>query len=107
MFARKLSIRVKLEMFSEFTRVLEREIVPLLRQQKGFKDEIVLATPQSRDVLVLSFWETSEDADAYHNSAYRDALRVLAGLVEASPRAGAPDVVHTTLYESYATVSGV
>lgn len=107
MFARKLSIRVKLEMFSEFTRVLEREIVPLLRQQKGFKDEIVLSTPQSRDVLVLSFWETSEDADTYHDSAYRDALRVLAGLVEASPRVGAPDVVHTTLYESYAAVSGV
>lgn len=46
MFARKLSLRVKLEMFSEFTKVFEREIVPLLRRQKGFRDEIVLASPR-------------------------------------------------------------
>lgn len=88
MFARKLSLRAKLEMFSEFTKVFEREIVPLLRRQKGFRDEIVLASPGSRDVLVLSFWETSEDADDYHNSAYRDALAVLAGMIEPGPRIG-------------------
>ena len=28
-------------MFSEFTRVFEREIVPLLRQQKGFRDDLL------------------------------------------------------------------
>lgn len=105
MFARKLSLRVKLEMFSVFTKVLEREIVPLLRRQKGFRDEIVLASPGSRDVLVLSFWETSEDADAYHNSAYRDALTALAGIIEAGPRIGTPDVLHTTLDEGHAAVS--
>lgn len=107
MFARKLSLRVKLEMFSEFTKVFEREIVPLLRRQKGFRDEIVLASPGSRDVLVLSFWETSEDADDYHNSAYRDALAVLAGMIEPSPRIRTPDVLHTTLDEDHAALSAV
>ncbi len=107
MFARKLSIRVKLEQFSEFTRIFDREIVPLLRQQKGFKDEIVLASMGSRDVLVLSLWESSEDADAYHDSAHKDALTLLANMIETNPRVGTPDVLHTTLYESDATVSGI
>ncbi len=105
MLARKLSLRVKLEMFLEFTSVFEREIVPLLRRQKGFRDEIVLASPGSRDVLVLSFWETSEDADAYHNSAYKDALTLWGSMIEPGPRVGAPDILHTTLDESHTTFS--
>lgn len=107
MFARTLFIRVKLEMFSEFAKVFEREIVPLLRRQKGFRDDLVLATPGSRDVQVLSFWEASEDAQAYHNSAHREALKLLAGIVEASPRVGSPDVLHTTLYERNSAVAGL
>ena len=107
MFARTLSIRVKLEMFSEFARVFERGIVPLLRRQKGFRDEIVLASTGSRDVLVLSFWETAEDADSYHNSAHREALTLLAGMVEASPRVGSPDVLHTTMCERNLAVAGL
>ena len=107
MFTRTLSIRVKLQMFSEFARAFEREIVPLLRRQKGFRDEIVLAVPGSRDVLVLSFWETTEDADAYHNSAHREALALVAGMVEANPRVGSPDVLHTTLYKRNPAVAGV
>lgn len=107
MFARTLSVRVKLEMFSEFAKVVEREIVPLLRRQKGFRDEIILATTGSRDVLVLSFWETYEDAQAYHNSAHREALTLLAGMVEASPRVGSPDVLHTTMYERNPAVAGL
>lgn len=105
MFARKVSIRVKPEMLAEFTSIFEREIVPLLRQQKGFKDELLLAAPGSRDVLALSFWETREDAEAYFSSAYELVLRVLEPVIAGTPRVGIPDVLHTTLYENYVAVS--
>ena len=105
MFARKLSIRVKPEMLAEFTSLFEREIVPLLRRQQGFKDELVLAAPGSRDVLALSFWETSADAEAYFSSAYKDALTVLEPVIAGAPRFGTPDVLHTTLYDNHPAVS--
>ena len=105
MFARKLSIRLRPDTLVEFTRVFEQEIVPLLRQQKGFKDEIVLAVAGSKDVLALSLWETQEDAEAYHRSTYKDVLKALASVVAGNPRVGAPAVLHTTLYESQAAVS--
>ena len=105
MFVRKLSIRLKPDALVEFTRVFEQEIVPLLRRQKGFKDEIVLATAGSKDVLALSLWETQEDADAYHSSTYKDVLKALASVVAGNTRVGAPDVLHTTLYSNHAAVS--
>ncbi len=40
MFARNVSIRLKPNMLSDYTRTFEKEILPLLRKQKGFKDEI-------------------------------------------------------------------
>ena len=99
MVARKFSIRAKLELFSEFPGVFEQDIGGLLHCKTGFKGQIVLAPPGSRD--------TSGDADAYHNSVQTDMLTVLSGMIEPSPRIGAPDVLHTTLYESHAAVSGV
>jgi heme-degrading monooxygenase HmoA len=105
MFARKLSIRLKPDMLAEFTRLVGQKIVPLLREQKGFKDAIVLAVAGSRDVLALSLWETREDAEAYHSSTHKGVLKALENVVEASPRVGTPEVLHTTLYASHAAVS--
>jgi Antibiotic biosynthesis monooxygenase len=101
--ARKLSIRVKPQMLAEFTSIFEQRIVPFMHRQPGFMDELLLAAPGSRDVLALSFWETSANAEAFHGAPYKDLVAVLAPLIEGAPRVGTPDVLHTTLYESRST----
>jgi hypothetical protein len=37
MFARNISIHLKSNMLSDYTRSFENDILPLLRKQKGFK----------------------------------------------------------------------
>jgi len=37
MFARNVSIHLKSNMLSDYTRTFEKEVLPLLRKQKGFK----------------------------------------------------------------------
>ena len=39
MFARNVSIHLKSNMLSDYTRTFEKDILPVLRKQKGFKDE--------------------------------------------------------------------
>ena len=41
MFARNVSIHLKSNMFSDYTRTFENDTLPLFHQQKGFKDENV------------------------------------------------------------------
>ena len=41
MFARFVSIHLKSNMLSDYTRTFENDTLPLLRQQKGFKDVAV------------------------------------------------------------------
>jgi hypothetical protein len=43
MFARNVSLRLKPNTLSEFTKTLEKDVLPILRKQPGFCDEITLA----------------------------------------------------------------
>jgi len=40
MFARTVSFRLKPNMLSDYSRTFDKDILPLLRKQNGFKDEI-------------------------------------------------------------------
>src|SRR5229473_800571 len=40
MYARNVRIKLKADSAREFTRLIEKEIIPKLSKQKGFKDEI-------------------------------------------------------------------
>jgi hypothetical protein len=58
MFARNVSFHLKSNMLSDYTGTFENEILPLLRKQKGFTDEITLSNPGSLDASAISLWET-------------------------------------------------
>jgi hypothetical protein len=57
MFARSVSIRLKPNSVETFTNLIEHEALPLLRKQKGFKDEIMLVAPGGADAVAISLWE--------------------------------------------------
>ena len=60
----------------EFTRLLEEEIIPLLRKQKGFQDEISFLAPERNEAVAISFWDKQDNAEAYNHAAYLDVLRL-------------------------------
>jgi hypothetical protein len=45
MFTRQTPIRLKVTPATEFARMIENEILPLLREQKSFPDGIIRVTP--------------------------------------------------------------
>jgi hypothetical protein len=49
-FARNVSIHLKYNRLSEYGHVFESPILPLVRKQTGFKDEITFAMPGGLDV---------------------------------------------------------
>ena len=63
MYARNISFRLKSNMQPDYTRTFENQILPLLRKQKGFKDEITLSNPGSQDAVSISLWEHKNNAD--------------------------------------------
>ena len=104
MFARNVSFRLKSNMHSDYTRTLENEILPLLRKQKGFKDEITLSNPGSQDAITISLWENKANAEAYNTNGYPEVLRTLAKLIDGTPKVQTFEAVTSSFNNTLATV---
>src|SRR6202007_134002 len=98
MFARNVSVHLKSNILSDYTRTFENEILPLLRKQKGFKDEITLSNPGSLDVIAISLWDSKANAEAYNTSAYPEVLRTLGRMIDGTPKVQTFESVSSTFH---------
>jgi hypothetical protein len=99
MFARNVSLHLKSNMLSDYTRTFEKDILPLLRRQNGFKDEITFAGPGGVDVTAISLWENKTDAEAYNTNTYPEVLKTMARFIEGTPKVQTSDVVTSTCHK--------
>ena len=104
MFARNVTFRLKASMFSDYTRTFENQVLPLLRKQKGFKDELTLSNPSSVDVIVISLWESKTNADAYNTNAYPEVLKTLARMIDGTPKVQTFEAVTSTFHNNLVAV---
>jgi hypothetical protein len=99
MFARHVSIHLKSNMLSDYTRAFENETLPLLRQQKGFKDEIRLSNPGSLDVITISLWESKANAETYNTNTYPKVLRTFERMIDGAPKVQTFEAASSTFHK--------
>jgi len=51
MFARTVAVQLKPNSAAEFTQTIEQDLLPLLRQQPGFQDEMAFVAPGGTDTV--------------------------------------------------------
>jgi quinol monooxygenase YgiN len=99
MFTRVVEIRAKQGKTREFSATLNEKVLPILRKQPGFVDEITLVSNTEPDrVLALSFWESEADAERYHSEQYANVTEILRPLLELQPRIQTYDVDTSTTH---------
>jgi hypothetical protein len=99
MFARNVSFHLKSNMLSDYTRTFEKDILPLLRMQRGFKDEITFSGPDGVDVTAVSLWDNKASAEAYNTNSYPEVLKAMARFIEGTPKVQTSDVVNSTFHK--------
>jgi len=102
MFARSISIRLKPNSVAEFTQLIEKETLPLLRKQKGFQDEVTFVAPGGTEAVGISLWDQKENADVYSRDAYPGVLKALGKVVELTPQVRTYEVCYSTFHKSAA-----
>jgi heme-degrading monooxygenase HmoA len=106
MFARNLAIHLKPNSLTEFTRIFDNEVLPMLRKQTGFQDEIAFSTsPAGTDLVAISLWDTKEHAEAYNTTAYPDVLKSLNKVLDGAPRVRVSDVISSTIHSTSAVAA--
>ena len=99
MFTRHVTMKLKADSAAEFNLIIENEVLPLLRKQKGFRDEITLIAPERSEAVGNSFWDTKEDAQAYNGTGYPEVLKALSKVVEGTPTLESFEVANSTLHK--------
>src|SRR5207248_10749081 len=99
MYARNVTLNLKANSAPEFTRMLETDVLPVLRKQNGFKDEITFVAENGKEALAISLWEKKENAEAYSRDTYPALLRGLANIVEGTPQVEAYEVANSTFHK--------
>ncbi len=99
MFTRRVSMHLKPNSVAEFTQRIEKDILPLLRKQKGFQDEITFVAPGGTEAFGISFWDTAENAEAYSRGTYPEVTKILATVVEGTPQVETYEVANSTFHK--------
>ena len=99
MFARTVRMQLRPNSVVEFTGLVEKEIIPLLRKQQGFRDEITFVPSDGKEAVAVSLWEQKENADAYHRGTYPEVLKTMAKVVEGTPQVHTSEVSNSTFHK--------
>jgi heme-degrading monooxygenase HmoA len=105
MFARIVSMPLKSKTHAEFTQTFEKEVIPTLRKQQGFRDEIVFVAPGGTEVVAISLWDSKESAETYNRATYPEVLKTLAKVIERTPEVRTYDVAISTCHKIAARVA--
>ena len=81
----------------EFHSLFRNEVLPALKKQAGFKDELLLV--QDQHVLAISFWNDMDSARDYESTTYPQIDRKLRSVMAGQP------TVETFRYDSLSTIA--
>ena len=96
MFGRQVTLKLKANSATELNRIAEAEILPILRKQKGFRDETILIAPERSEAIANSFWDTKADAEVYDHTAYAEVLKTLSNVIDGTPTVKTFEFVSST-----------
>jgi len=102
MFGRHVTMQLKANSVVELPLIIENEVLPLLRKQKGLCDEISFVCPERLLAVSISLWDTKEDAEAYNLTGYLEVLKTLARVVEGTPTVATFETVTSTFHKGFA-----
>jgi heme-degrading monooxygenase HmoA len=103
MFARLVKAHMKPGKFELATRRMEEKVIPLLQQQRGFRDELSFFDEDHEESIAISFWDSEADIRKYENDVYPDLARSLSDTYEGKPEVRHFEVANSTWYKIHAT----
>src|SRR5690348_13028000 len=99
MFARTVSIKLKPNTLKDFNQTFDKEVVPMLRKQNGFRDEIALVSDDSSYVTAISLWDSKEQAETYNTAAYPAILKTMEKYLDGAPKVRVSSVINSTTHK--------
>ncbi len=82
-FAREVHFQIKSGKEKEFNNLFEKEVLPILRKQNGFQEEVTLVNPKG--AVGISLWDNRQHAETYGTATYPQVLAKLNPVIAGTP----------------------
>lgn len=102
MYARLITTHMKPAKFDFATKTFEEKVIPMLRKQKGFRDELSFFDKEHEEGIAISFWDTEADALKYEKDVYPKVVESLKETFEGKPQIKRFEVANSTWYKIHA-----
>jgi len=102
MFVRQVTAHFKPGKFDLLNKRLENEVIPLLKKQKGFRDELSFYDKEKDEAIAMSFWDTKKDVDFYSRDIYPQISKKMEDAVIGTPLVREFEVANSTWYNIHA-----
>lgn len=102
MFVRQVIAHFKPGKFDLFNQRLEDDVIPLLKKQTGFRDELSFIDTDNDEAIAMSFWDTRKDAEKYQRDIYPQVLKKMQDAIEGTPEVRSFEVKNSTWYDIHA-----
>ncbi len=103
MYARLVKVHMKPGKFDVATSRLEDKVIPLLKKQKGFRDEVSFFDTEKDESVAISFWDSEADMRLYEKDVYPDLMRSLTDTFDGTPEVQHFEVANSTWYKIHAS----
>ena len=101
MFTRVVEAQAKTGKAKDFSSTLNEKVLPILKKQPGFVDEITLISATDPDrILALSFWNSEADAERYNREQFPSVTQIVSSLLESPPKVQTFNVDTSTTHNS-------
>jgi len=95
-FARNVHFTVRNGKVDEFNRLMNTEILPLLKNEKGFRQDLTLLG--SNTGMSISVWDDRACAETYNTKTYPEVLKKLNPILEGTPRVDTYETILTMVH---------
>ena len=93
-FARNVCFTVRNGKVDEFNRLMHSDILPLVKKEKGFCQDLTLLNGNIG--MSTSVWDDRTCAETYNTKTYPEVLQKLNPVLEGTPRVDTYDTIITT-----------
>ena len=94
-FARNVCFTVRNGKVDEFSRLMNSEILPLVKKEKGFCQDLTILNGNIG--MSTSVWDDRTCAETYNTKTYPEVLQKLNPVLEGTPRVDTYDTIFTTI----------
>jgi len=100
MFTRVVEVTTKAGKARDLTRTVNDKVLPILKNQPGFLDEITLVSDEDQNrILAISFWKSKENADVYQREQFAKVNEIIHNLIEGTPQVRTFEVEQSTVHK--------